>query len=374
MNCLYLHIPFCRSKCLYCSFSSFSGLESLYQRYCAALHQEIRALKAEACAPLDSVFIGGGTPTVLKPDELASILTCCRETLGFAPDAEISLEANPGRLGYDALYRLRQSGFNRISFGVQSFDDRELQGLGRLHTAEKARRVVEEARRAGFDNLSLDLMYGLPDQSCESWLDTLEQALALQPEHLSAYQLSIDEGTVFHDRAASGVLNFPGEAEIERMDRVTRELCRAAGLVQYEISNFARDGLACRHNLNYWRNETYQACGAGAVSYVGGVRAKRWSDPLHYCRQLEQGGVLFEESETLASYASFRESVIMGLRLLDGISEARLAERYGLQIKEVYPTELAKLIKQGFVLREKGRIRLSEKGRRLANQVMALLV
>jgi oxygen-independent coproporphyrinogen-3 oxidase len=374
VNCLYLHIPFCRSKCLYCSFSSFSGLDSLHQRYCEALKQEIRAIEPAACAPLDSVFIGGGTPTVLEPPQLDSILACCRETLGLAPDAEISLEANPGTLDYDDLHSLWQSGFNRISFGVQSFDDPELQGLGRLHTGEEARRVVEDARRAGFDNLSLDLMYGLPKQSCESWQDSLEQALALEPEHLSAYQLSVDEGTVFYDRVATGTLNLPGEAYIEQMDRLTVQFCRAAGLTQYEISNFARPGYGCRHNLNYWRNEAYQACGAGAVSYVEGVRAKRLSKPLQYCRQVEQGGVLFEESEELEPHASFRESVVMGLRLLDGISEARLEKRYGLQFGEVYPRELTELAKQGLLLRETGRIALSEKGRQLANQVMALLV
>ena len=372
MNCLYIHIPFCRAKCLYCSFSSYPGLDFLHGRYCSALLREIRG--QQSGQPLGTMFVGGGTPTVLNVEQLKAIVDSCAEVFGFCQDAEISLEANPGTIDYAGLRYLRTAGYNRISLGVQSFDDGELRRLGRVHDAAMAEKAVCDAQQAGFDNLSLDLMYGLPGQTLQSWRRTLQRALELKPQHLSAYQLSIDEGTGFAELAERGELNLAAEEVIAQMDASTLERSRAEGFDHYEISNFCRPGLACRHNLNYWRNQDYLACGAGAVSCLKGVRARRVEDPMAYCEAIEQGREAIAESERLDRTASFKETVIMGLRLTDGISDRRLRKRYGLSLAEVYGRSLDDLSGRGLISFDGLRLRLSEKGRRFANQVMAELV
>lgn len=372
MNSLYIHIPFCHSKCQYCSFVSFPGLEFLHERYTTALCREID-LHADS-SRIDTLFLGGGTPTVLKKELLAMILDCCRQRFEIDPAAEISLEANPDTLNLDELHFLRASGFNRISFGVQSFIDEELNALGRIHDAHRAEQAILDARTVGFDNLSLDLMYGLPGQTAESWCESVKRALSLAPDHLSAYQLSIDEGTGFAELADRGVLHLPAEDLVVEMDAITMELTRDGGLKQYEISNYSRPGYTCRHNLAYWNNEQYHGFGAGAVSYKDGVRCGRIKDPKTYCTEVEQGNDPIETSEHLDSIDSFKETVIMGLRLNSGVSENRLQQRYGIGLADVYGATLDVLVEQGLVDFAEGRLRLSERGRSLANVVMAELV
>ena len=374
MNCLYLHIPFCRTKCPYCSFSSFTGCESLYDRYCAAICYELELHGPKHSTPLDTLFFGGGTPTALNGTQLGTILDTCKNMYGFAEGSEISIEANPGTVTLDDLLYLKEAGINRISFGVQSFVDQELRMLGRLHNSQEAEQTILEARQAGFNNLSFDLMYGLPGQTAKSWRYSLERAIGLKPDHLSAYQLSIDQGTGFAALDRQGKLDLPAEDIVLEMDAITSELCRDAGLDHYEISNFSRPGFFCRHNLNYWHNDEYLACGAGAVSYVDGVRKRRIADPKGYCLATEQGDNLIVERETLDTAASFRETVVMGLRLIDGVSEKRLQQRFDLSFDEVYGNTLEELINQGLVSDDGASILLTEKGRRLANQVMAELV
>jgi len=372
VNCLYIHIPFCRVKCLYCSFSSYAGLDLLHDRYGAALCREIRLCQPER--PLDTLFIGGGTPTVLKKEQLKTVVDICREIFGFAPGAEISFEANPGTIDFDALCYLRDAGFNRISVGVQSFDNKELLRLGRLHDADMAEEVIFDVQRAGFDNISLDLMYGLPDQTVQSWQNTLRRAMALEAQHLSAYQLSVEENTGFAQMAAIGELNIPAEEAIVEMDAITAEITGTIGFTQYEISNFARPGYECRHNINYWKNDEYLACGAGSVSYKEGVRARRIEDPLRYCEAVEGGHDFIDESEKLGGGESFKETVVMGLRLSQGVSDKRLHQRYGLGLVEVYGKTLNQLTDRELVRFDGRQLLLTPKGRRFANQVMAELV
>ena len=371
---IYIHIPFCCSKCRYCSFVSFAGLESMRGRYCRAVCREItRCIDTPERPRVDSLFFGGGTPTVMETSQLIQILDCCRRRFAIDRKAEISLEANPDTAAADDLYRLRDAGFNRISFGVQSFVDRELQILGRVHDSRRAEQAVVDARAAGFENLSLDLMYGLPEQTPATWHDTMKRALDLVPDHLSAYQLSIDDGTPFAEQAAAGKLPVPGEAVVVEMDEITAEMTRAAGFEQYEISNYARRGCSCRHNLGYWHNEEYNGFGAGAVSYLDGVRAGRIKNPDTYCAAVERGEDPVESEECLGPVDSFKETVIMGLRLNRGVSEKRLQKRYGMTLAEVYGATLEKLLAEGLVELD-GRLRLSERGRALGNLVMAELV
>ncbi len=373
MNSIYLHIPFCRNKCSYCSFNSYAGFDSLHPRYLRALILEIAA-GPDLAGPLDTLFVGGGTPTVLNLEDLTELLETCREKYGFAADAEVSIEANPESVGNQVLHVLRKAGFNRLSIGVQSLQDRELSALGRVHDSGTAQQAIIDARRAGFDNLSIDLMYGVPDQTPKSWGKSLQKILALGPRHLSAYQLSIEADTEFMRMSREGGLGLPKEDSVLEMEDITRETCSEHGLQHYEISNFAQPGHECKHNLNYWQNGEYLGCGAGAVSYLGGVREKRVADPLDYCRAVEQGRDLIIEKEALSTIESFKETVIMGLRLNAGISGERLVNRYGLDLREIYGAAIESLVDRGLVLYDKDCLMLTETGRRFANQVMVELV
>jgi len=373
MNCLYLHIPFCRSKCFYCSFNSYPGQEHLHHRYSRALRDEIRTIGTSH--PLDSLFIGGGTPTVLETSLLIDLLEKCADRFGFSGAAEISIEANPETVDSAMLRELRAAGFNRISLGVQSFEDEELEKLGRIHSAAAAQAAVTDAFRAGFDNVSVDLMYGLPGQSPASWQRTLDHALELGPPHLSIYQLTIEADTGFSRMVDDGLLEMPDEEAVLAMDEMTSDRCQRAGLQHYEISNFARPGYTCRHNLNYWYNEAYLACGAGAVSYLDSAREVRVRNPEAYCRVVEQGEDIIIEREKLALPEAFKETVVMGLRLIEGIAEQRLQQRFGIRLSDVYEeAELEKLIVQQLINYDGSRLILTERGRRFANQVMAELV
>ena len=372
---LYIHIPFCVSKCPYCSFVSWPGMDSLHQRYVAALLREAEELShTVSVQPLSTLFLGGGTPTILTGQELAAIVTACKGMFGFASQAEISIEANPKTIDLAKLTLLRRSGINRLSIGVQSLQDSELQHLGRPHSADDAITAVRLARSAGFDNISLDLMYGIPGQDHKSWQQSLEQALSLKPDHLSLYELTAEPGTPYYQQLEQGLLALPDEEEIAAMDQITATLCRQAGLAQYEISNYARAGQECRHNINYWQNGPYMALGAGAVACWDGRRRQKTRDPLLFCEQIETGKSVVQEEECLEPAASFRETVIMGLRMNQGVSKESLQKRYGMELNDCYGKILIRLIDQGLLQMTATHLRLTARGRIFANQVMAELV
>jgi oxygen-independent coproporphyrinogen-3 oxidase len=374
MTALYIHIPFCLRKCPYCAFASWSHRESLHQPYTEAVICEMRRLAANNPPPLSTLFIGGGTPTVLPEDLLLRLVTTCRTIFPFSENGEFTCEANPGTAHPAFLTALRGAGVNRLSLGVQSFHDGELRLLGRVHDASVARQAVTMVKEAGFDNFSLDLMYGLPGQSLPSWRRNLETALAFHPPHLSLYQLTIEEDTPLAARYRPGQPPMPAEEEILAMDALNIELCGQAGLRQYEISNFARPGNECRHNLTYWHNESYFAAGASAVSYVAGKRQGRLTEPEAYCAAIAAGDDAIAWSEALAREAAFRETIVMGLRLNAGVDIARLRERFGIETLDYYSGVLPKLTAAGFVQCEGSHLRLTEVGRLMANQVLAELV
>ena len=246
---IYVHIPFCRAKCSYCAFVSQVCDRSVQQSYVAALCREIAAAGGDFSVPADTVFFGGGTPTLLPTSDLAQILQALRAKFSLAENAEISLEANPGTVDFDSLKGLRQAGFNRLSLGVQSFDDQVLRGIGRIHRAEEAAQAVGMARSAGFENISMDLMFGLPRQSMDSWRDTLARAVSLEPDHISAYGLKLEEETPLAALVAAGQVTLPAEREEEAMYDWLNEFLPQQGFSRYEISNYARPGRECRHNL-----------------------------------------------------------------------------------------------------------------------------
>ena len=373
LSSLYIHIPFCVSKCPYCSFDSWPGMENLHQRYVAALLRETEELSHNVPVPLSTLFLGGGTPTILAGQELADIVTTCKGLFGFTNEAEISIEANPKTIDLAKLTLLRRSGINRLSIGVQSLQDMELQLLGRPHSADDAITAVRLARMVGFDNISLDLMYGIPGQDHKSWQKGLEQALSLAPDHLSLYELTVEQGTPYYQQLDQGLLNLPDEEELAAMDQITATLCRQAGLEQYEISNYSRSGYECRHNINYWLNGPYLALGAGAVACLAGRRQQKTRDPRLFCEQIESGQSVVQEEECLEPAASFRETVIMGLRMNQGVSMERLQRRYQRGLDD-YGDILSRLVDQGLLEMTASHLRLTARGRIFANQVMAELV
>lgn len=374
---LYIHIPYCPQKCAYCDFNSYAGsILDDQGAYVAALQAEMARYAADPRVvgrPIATVFIGGGTPTLLPSRLLAQVLEQARATFPFAADAEVSVEANPGTVDYagDKLLAAFTAGANRLSFGVQAFQDRILQRLGRVHSVAEVEQAVATARRAGFCNLNIDLMYGLPDQTLADWQETLERALALAPEHISAYSLIIEEGTAFHVDWERGRLETPDEGAEEEMFHLVRAVLGAAGYEQYEVSNFARSGYRSRHNQVYWRNEEYLGLGAGAHSYLNGERFWNVRLPQTYVRRLTSGQSPVEAGERLDAPGAMAETMMMGLRLLDGVEEARFAARFGRPLGEVYGPVLARLQKDGLLEQAGAAWRLTQRGLRLGNQVWA---
>ncbi|MHB9037440.1 MAG: radical SAM family heme chaperone HemW [Armatimonadota bacterium] len=365
----YIHIPFCLSKCLYCDFNSYPGMESLHDLYVRALITEIERAGADCAEPLDSVYIGGGTPTILSVQNLGNILTCVKRTLGLSEDAEITLEVNPGTVDQSKLAQLRAFNFNRLSIGVQSLDDEFLALLGRIHTAEQAVEVYTAARRSGFDNISIDLMFALPGQTFDHWKNTLDTALRLEPEHISLYELTVEEGTRFAELCAQGKLALPDEdLQIDMYELAITSL-KAAGFEHYEVSNFARPGYRCRHNQVYWRNEPYYGFGAGATSYVSGDRAVRVRDPRHYIDAIESGGNAIEFVERLTGRRLLAETLIQGLRMLDGIDMYKLSAQTCIDIASEFAAQIVRLESRGLVESCDSRLRVTHQGLLLLNDV-----
>lgn len=379
MASLYLHIPFCRSKCRYCSFQSIAAGEKLFVPYVAALTLDLTRLAEikgalERSTKLSTLFVGGGTPTCLPVGLLQSLIRSAVDLFGAEPHAEISVEANPGTVDAASLETLLEAGVNRLSLGVQSFDNPELKRTGRLHDAREACSAIKAAVSAGFRNINIDLMYGLPGQTPASWRHSLEKGLSFHPQHLSLYQLTVEAETPFYALVANNTLRLPKEEAILEMDEITTQLCSSAGLQQYETSNYAADGHQCRHNINYWLNNDYLAAGTAAVSCLHGVRERRIADPAEYIRRIHAQQSVIIETEQLSREGSFRETVIMGLRMVQGVSRRTLHERYAIDVEEYYGSTLEKLLAGGLVELTATHLRITPKGRPLANQIMVELV
>jgi oxygen-independent coproporphyrinogen III oxidase len=372
---LYFHVPFCLHKCTYCDFPSNVVPPPFFERYIEALGQEIITTSTRfENVRVGSLFIGGGTPTLLPASLLCNLIKKTLVVFSFGQGAEITVEANPGTVDEEYFHQLLAVGVTRLSLGVQSFSERELNVLGRIHRASEAKEAFAAARRAGFANINLDLMYGLPGQSRNDWSTSLLQAMHLAPEHLSLYQLTVEEKTPLSLNVAEGRVVLPEEGEILAMDDITEDLYHTFGYEQYEISNYARPGYQCRHNCNYWQNGEYAACGAAAVSYLNGVREKREPDPFRYVSLIENGCSPLVESERLSLEESFRESVVLGLRMVGGLDRELLTHRFGLDVVTHYGNVLQRLIDQTLVELTNTHLRLTKLGRRFANLVMADLV
>ncbi len=368
---LYLHIPFCRARCRYCDFVSFAGREDLYDSYVNALCREVALVgPVLAAAGPATLYIGGGTPTVLPPAGLEAILHACGEVLELAA-AEVTVEANPGTVSLEGLRALRRLGVNRLSLGVQSFRDAALRLLGRSHTAAEARAACRLVRRAGFEQVGLDLIYGLPGQGLAEWQRDVDTAVALEPEHLSLYSLALEEGTPLAAAVASGELPAPDEDLAAEMYVHARQRLREAGYCHYELSNWARPGWWSRHNIAYWRNEDYAGCGVAAHSHRSRRRWANTASPEEYIAALRQGRSAVVEEEELDLPTAMGETMMLGLRLVAGIPHAEFARRYGADLGQVYGPVVSELTAQGLLVSDDVGVRLSERGLLLGNQVFA---
>lgn len=372
---LYVHVPFCVRKCAYCDFASQAGREADIPAYMDALAREAAWYAARGAFDeyaVRTVYVGGGTPS-LAADRLADFLAAHRARL-FPNAEEITIEANPGTIGLPGLRRLFDAGCNRLSIGLQSLHDRELRTLGRIHSRDDALRCVQAARQAGFRNLSLDLMFGIPGATLADWLATLRETIALAPEHISAYSLTIEAGTPFAALREQGKLDVPDDdAQVEMADAAVAELA-AAGYEQYEISNFARTGFRSQHNQIYWRNEEYLGLGAAAHSYLRGCRYWNASALDAYLARSRSDAPpsdfppTVDGHETLDLAGTMGETMMMQLRLRDGVDVRQFQRRFGLSIEAVYGEQIAELCAEGLLEIAQTRLRLTTRGVRFANE------
>lgn len=371
---LYVHVPFCLHKCPYCDFNAYSGLGRLIEPFVEALCREIVSYSG---LHVPTISFGGGTPSLLSGAQLTEVLKSCRSCLDIAPDAEISLEANPGTLDLPLLEAYREAGVNRLSFGAQSFHNNELRWLGRDHTADQTRNAVAVARKAGFENLSLDLIFGLPGQTLHAWEESLVQALSLAPDHLSCYALTVEDHTPLGRRVSSGRTPAPDSDVQADQYELAQDLLDQAGFVHYEISNWARPGYESRHNMTYWRNEPYVGVGPGAHSYFEGRRFSTVRSPGEYIRRVARphplgegipAGAPIAEIEVVDPKTDLFDTLTQGLRLIAGVDLATVRQRHGAFDKTVFDRL------DGLVEQEGTVVRLTRRGRLLANEVSLALM
>lgn len=370
---LYLHIPFCVSKCKYCDFLSAPSGEEQRQIYVERLCRRIRYWSDvihNYGYEIVSIFVGGGTPSILTEAQITQVFEAVHESFPIREDAEITLEMNPGTDVKDKLPVYRELGINRLSMGLQSADNEELKCLGRIHTYEDFRQVYQWVREAGFTNINVDLMSAIPGQTLESYEDTLRKVADLEPEHISAYSLIIEEGTPFYERYGEGrhAEELPDE-DIERQMYVrTGEILEDYGYHRYEISNYAKDGYECRHNLGYWDRKEYLGLGAGASSLMDHIR---WKEPDHIGPSM---GLVLEEREDftrLRRKDEMEEFMFLGLRKINGVSEYDFYKSFRVSMDEIYKESIENLIKEGLLVREEDRIRLTDRGIDLSNYALS---
>ena len=368
---LYLHMPFCVRKCAYCDFLSFPTDQETQNLYTRRLREDIDAMgKKYGDIPVDTIFIGGGTPSVPDSALIVGIMEHVRKAFHVAEGAEISMEANPGTVTREKLTDYRRAGINRLSFGLQSANDRELKLLGRIHTWAEFLESFHLARECGFTNINIDLMSALPGQTRESWKDTLKRVTDLNPEHISAYSLIIEDGTPFGEKYGSeeGRKLLPDEDSEREMYHETKRFLRDCGYERYEISNYAKPGRACRHNIGYWTGLPYLGLGLGASSYMDGCRFAVNSDMKQY---LEEKPGMFTDVEKLTKKDMEEEFFYVGLRMTAGVSRPEFERRFGVSAKDVYPGLMETFVAEKAAVFQGDRFVLTDYGLDVSNYIMA---
>lgn len=360
---IYIHIPFCAKKCAYCDFLSFSADEEAKKQYVSAL---IAQIKKSGGGAADSVFIGGGTPSVLDGEDILKIMGALKERFELSADCEATIEINPATVTVQKLEAYKRAGINRVSMGVQSFSDKELGALGRLHNSFEAEQSFKLLRQCGFSNINLDLMFAIPNQTADSFKETLKTATALNPEHISAYSLIIEEGTPFFDMEKRGEICEADEDLYVKMFDMAGEVLKESGYNRYEISNFSKKGFECRHNLKYWSGEDYLGFGLGAVGFLGNVRYENTRDFKSYLNGEEPTETVLSEDELMKEY------IITSLRKAKGINLAEFKEKFGVDFFCMFDTE--KYIGGGFMKKDKDNLFFTEDGIRVSNEILCMFV
>lgn len=395
---IYVHIPFCAKKCAYCDFLSFPGNMRMRREYTDKLLEEIRIQSIFVREyQVDTIFLGGGTPSVLDVTDITAIMGTLKEHYDIAPDAEITIEVNPGTVKMEGLVAYREAGINRVSMGLQSADDTELRYLGRIHTYDEFLKSFQRVRMAGFTNVNVDLISAIPGQTPESWRNTLKKTAMLKPEHISAYSLIVEEGTPFYDRYGGHVEmesyemspeerrrlmalpDLPDEDTEREMYYMTRNCLAEQGYERYEISNYARPGFECRHNVGYWTGTEYLGLGLGASSYLEGCRFHNTSDfqsyvSAHFDDEAEFCQALRQDMEQLSVKSKMEEFMFLGLRLTRGVSVEGFITRFGQSIRNVYGGVIDKLEREGLLEHKNGYYHLTERGLDLSNYAMSLFL
>ena len=383
---IYLHIPFCRSKCTYCAFNTYTRLEHLIDPFVEALITEIRIVGSSQQIPqkVHTIFFGGGTPSLLSEAHLNHILEAVHTTFDVENQAEVSLEANPNDITQGYLQALRRAGINRLSLGVQSTNHNELRLFARRHDNDEVAQAVAAARTTNFNSVNIDLIYGIPHQTLDNWRWTLEQTLALKPDHLSLYGLGLEDGTPLKDWVMQGILPLPDEDLAADMYDFASEHLAAAGYEQYEISNWAMPGHHCNHNLQYWRNLPYIGVGPGAHGYAGGRRYWTVLSPQRYIHLLQEAAPTewefpltpaVDDSVIISAEDEISETLIMGLRLLkEGINRASFIQRFGKDLLDMHGATLEKFASLGLIEINAVRVQLTQKGRLVSNALFRELV
>ncbi|MBZ5749805.1 radical SAM family heme chaperone HemW [Metabacillus rhizolycopersici] len=371
MQSAYIHIPFCHHICHYCDFNKVYFKQQPVDEYIEMLIKEMNHARQKGNGEqLKTIFIGGGTPTALTATQLDRLLEGI--TLALLPSNELiefAVEANPGELSLDKLKVLKNAGVNRLSIGVQSFNDELLKKIGRVHRKEDVFRTIEQAEQVGFNNMSIDLMYGLPGQTIDNFKDSLATAFALNVKHFSAYSLIVEPKTVFYNLMQKGKLSLPPQELEAQMYEVSMEQMEKHGFKQYEISNYAIPGYESNHNLTYWNNDYYYGFGAGAHGYLNGVRTSNIGPIKKYMEQIEQTGEAYNSKNAVSNEEGMEEEMFLGLRKTAGVNKEMFYKKFQVQMENVFSEQINKLVKQGLIINEEQAIKLTHQGKLLGNEV-----
>ncbi|MDE0021495.1 MAG: radical SAM family heme chaperone HemW [Candidatus Poribacteria bacterium] len=371
---LYVHIPFCLRKCRYCDFATYPLRPDLMDPFLSALETEAESVGAEVQGAVKTLFFGGGTPSLLDGRQMGWLMDALRRSFNIQPQAEITLEANPETADEPRLRAYRNAGVNRLSIGAQTFDDAALKQLDRTHSSEQINRAYQNARNAGFENINLDMMFALPGQTMRKWQEDARRSLSLDPEHLSVYNLTIEPKTVFHYWNRQGRLSLPDEDLQADMYEWTLDEMERAGYPYYELSNFAKPGSECEHNLRYWRNKPHAGIGPGACGYLNGERTANTRGTRSYIKRIEEGRDPIVERERLAGKAARAETIRQGLRMRSGVPLTEYARRYGLNLLDDFQAEIEQITRLGLTKLADGALRLTRRGVLLANEAFLRLL
>lgn len=364
---IYIHIPFCKNKCAYCDFNSFAGMEDCISPYFSALNREISSSSAKINSAIDTIYFGGGTPSFVDPSFIKQTLDTVFSCYNVSDDAEISLECNPGTIDFEGLALLKNSKINRLSIGLQSTDDALLKALGRIHNEKDFEECLRNARRAGFDNISIDLMYGLPNQTLAHWQKTLSDAIGFGIEHISCYCLKIEENTPFAHRK----LSLPNDDAVADMYDLCVSALKDAGYERYEISNFAKCGKYSKHNLKYWKNLDFIGFGAGAYSCMNNIRFSNEQNIKEYIRKINSFGSASVEELVQTKHDQMSEFIFLGLRCSEGISLNEFEEKFNCSIFDIYHDVINKYINMGFLICDQSTLRFADKGFFVSNTILS---